>query len=119
MAKATVPNQTVIDLLFPIPAGAEDSFVYSKESAPQEIEFDPANGDEEGQDNPLAEGPEVDTLPFEEEYEEENNIAIPTDFLIFSQQLRRAPGGQQVVDVVVQVEDIGGAQTYEFQVTKI
>jgi hypothetical protein len=46
-------------------------------------------------------------------------LDAPTSFVVISQKIRRAPGGQQVIDIIVQVDDVIGASEYEFQVDKI
>lgn len=117
-SKATTPNKTVLDPVFPIPLGAEDAFVYSEQTAFITAPEDDSLGQEFGT------GDEVgldDTEGSSEDFEGSNETLLdtPTDFVVFSQTLRRAPGGQQVIDVVVDVEDVSGVTNYEFQVTKV
>ena len=62
-----------------------------------------------------------DYIEYDDGYDDQDDLALdtPEDFQIISQTLRRGPGGQQVVDIVIQVEDIAGATNYEIQVTKV
>lgn len=105
MAKRSTPSDKIkIDPLFVIPEGAEDQFVYSTEGTDGiffEDVFD--SFDEDGT---------------EEEDGESGGLGVPESFSIVSQKLRRAPGGQQVVDVVIETDDIEGAVKYEMEVTK-
>jgi hypothetical protein len=115
MTRATPTNKTVIDPFFTIPRGAEDEFVHP-EGVTIEDEFDrsdPTATDFEDEDA-IVEIIETDTddTTFLE-------LETPDEFSVFSQVLRRSPGGQQVVDVVIATEDIVGARNYEIRVTRI
>lgn len=113
MAKrSTSSDRIIIDPLFTIPEGAEDQFSTSINEIDEislesdEFEF---YGDENLQDG------------YEEGDEHENEtgaLDTPDGYTIVSQTLRRAPGGQQVVDLVIEVNDVAGATNYEVQVTK-
>ena len=113
-------NQTdkiQVDPLFIVPEGSEDEFVYTRDYVDEDETGDPDtalnfveydyNDDtsadyDDGSDD--AEG---------------DNLATPEDYTIVSQALRRAPGGQQVVDIIIAVEDIDQAVNYEIQVVKV
>lgn len=45
-------------------------------------------------------------------------LGVPGTYVILSQTVRTAPDGRQVVDVVIDVEEIEGAEKYEVRVTK-
>lgn len=46
-------------------------------------------------------------------------LATPEVLRIISQDVRKNKAGQQVVDVIFEVQDIPGATKYEFRVTKV
>lgn len=50
--------------------------------------------------------------------ESEFGIATPKVIKIISQDVRKNKSGDQIVDVVFEVEDVPGAEKYEFRVTK-
>lgn len=111
MAKSTATNKTLIDPVFGIPAGAEDAFVYTDETV-----FIGADQDSIA----VEETTEAPGEEFDEQIPDVANVIdTPTDFKVLSQTLRRAPGGQQVVDIIIESEDVAGAVNYEFQVTKV
>lgn len=115
MSDRAVNNKTVIDPVFVIPEGAEDIFTYSSEY----VELDSDEGDIDVQDFEDTSG---DTTEFVDDgsYEgEQIPLATPEEFTVLSQTLRRAPGGQQVVDVTLQITEVIGATNYEIQVTKL
>jgi hypothetical protein len=58
-----------------------------------------------------------DDSELDEDYVEDE-LGVPGVFTIVSQTVRTAPDGTQVIDVVVDVEDIDGAESYELRVTK-
>lgn len=66
--------------------------------------------------------PQFDTLADDDsELDIDSNedvLGAPASFEILSQTVRTGPDGKQVVDVVVDVEDIEGAENYEFRLTK-
>lgn len=116
MAKRSTPtDRVVLDSLFNIPEGAEDQFVHSEEDV-YDAEI---TSDEFTYLDSLDVGYE-DELPYDDGTGDEDDFFIeaPTNFTIISQTLRRGPGGYQVVDLVIEVEDVEGAVNYEVQVTK-
>ena len=118
MAKRTTPSdKVVIDPLFGIPEGAEDQFVYSED----EYFYDDETYGDLLTEESLLEIEYEDYIEYDDGYDDQDDLALdtPEDFQIISQTLRRGPGGQQVVDIVIQVEDIAGATNYEIQVTKV
>lgn len=122
MAKRARPvDKVAIDPIFAIPEGAEDQFVPSRDDF--EIDYD-----SDAVDDGIING----ALEFEFDFAEEETLyddgsddddpielMVPEGFVIISQTLRRAPGGQQVVDVVVETDDVPGATHYELRVTKV
>lgn len=122
MAKRSTPSDKVlVDPLFKVPEGAEDAFAYSREGTDTEevstYEVDDLSIDsvDDGYDE------SSDELDFDDGYDDQNGVTleVPNAFSVISQVLRRAPGGQQVVDVIIQAEDVPGAVNYEIQVTKV
>lgn len=118
MAKrSTAHNKIPVDPIFALPEGSEEEFTHTREG--MELE-----GEETGDDltvqvfEYIAEG---DILYDDGSYDniDAGTLETPETFTILSQTLRRAPGGQQVVDVVFETEDIANAIRYEIQVTKI
>jgi len=113
MASTPVQRKvTPIDPMFPIPAGV-DELVYSTHSEIDSLRetvgpvdsytgspVDPSIG------SPIAQPGQT-------------TVATPSVIGVVSQQVRRAPSGENVIDVVVAVDDVAGATKYEFRVTKI
>lgn len=117
MAKRTTQtNRTLIDPAFPIPKGAEDEFVYTE--TPGDEFYDPED-DSLFYDELVDAGSDLVEYYEEDFGEAEDVLDIPDEFTIISQTVRRAPGGYQVIDVVIQTEDIDGAINYEVRVTKL
>lgn len=120
MAKRSTPSDKVIlDSVFSIPEGAEDQFVHSDD----EVDIDTGTEEDvfsylDSLDLEVEDEIEYETGYDDEDYDEEL-LETPEDFVIISQTLRRGPGGQQVVDIVIEAEDVDGATHYEIQVTKI
>lgn len=52
------------------------------------------------------------------EDQNDDELAVPSDFTIISQTVRTAANGQQVVDVVIDVTEVDGAVSYEVRMTK-
>lgn len=117
MAKRSTPvSKIVIDELFNIPEGAEDQFVYPDEEVETFAVEDSAQDVLESDYDVYYEDYEYDDGSGDDNGEE---LVSPEDFTIVSQTIRRGPGGQQVVDIVVEVEEVFGATNYEIQVVKI
>lgn len=98
-------SKIVLDPRFPIPEGAESEFEHDSRITLNEdelvIEYDEneyVEGDSDASDLP-------DTV-----------LDTPESITIVSQKLRRAPGGQNVIDIVIEVGDIDGAVDYEIQI---
>jgi hypothetical protein len=53
-----------------------------------------------------------------DEDESSDELDVPGTFVIISQTVRTAPDGSQVVDVVIDVEEVEGAEKYEVRITK-
>lgn len=115
MARRSTSNDKIrIDPIFQVPEGAEDEFAYTREVPLSEDEFDNLDG--------LIDVSLQDITDYVEDDSDDTTflvLDVPDDFVVFSQTIRRSPGGQQVVDVILQVEDIIGAENYEVRVTKI
>lgn len=109
MAKRpTINPKEVLHPNFFIPDGTEE-FVHD--------EFDP---------NSIADESDVEGVYLEDafavdetdgflEVEDEYGLDVPDNVTIISQTLRRSPGGVQVIDVVIDVEDVPGALHYEIR----
>jgi hypothetical protein len=111
MAKrSTSSDKVILDPRFSIPDGAEDQFVHD---------------DMESLNLEDQENVESADLSFLTEYDDgyddldANALDVPDGFTIVSQVIRRAPGGQQVVDIVVDIPDVSGAVNYDVQVVKM
>lgn len=102
-------NKIPLDRLFAVPPGAEDEFTYDEKP----FDFDGDITDEFSGDGTLDEDATIS--------EDGLDITLPTPegLVLVSQVLRRAPGGQQVVDAVFEVEEVEGALKYEMQVVKV
>lgn len=98
----------VLDPLFTPPTGAEDSFHVdtTKVVIVPQAQGVGING---------LTGVNVVTSGDESKFA----LDTPDAIYIIDQKLRRAPGGQQVVDVVIDVEEIIGAVEYEVQIAKV
>jgi hypothetical protein len=111
---ATTPVQrkvTPIDPMFPIPEGT-DELVYGTRSETDALAN--ATGPVDSYT-----GQAVDpTLVVPVQTTGQSTVPSPDIIGIVSQQVRRAPSGENVIDVVVQTSDIVGAIRYEFRVTK-
>lgn len=110
MAKRTnQSDKIVVDSIFSIPRGAEDAMVAN----PSGTAVPPPNQD------PATPGtmfsPQTESMQSDQQF----FLQSPDTFSVFDQVLRRAPGGQMVVDIVVQTEDIIGANEYEIQIVKV
>lgn len=117
MAKrSTATDRIIIDPHFTIPDDALDAFAYT---------YDAEDMDEyvEGDDLSLDAVDEVtySEIDYEESYDDQDAVYLstPEEFTIISQVIRRAPGGQNVVDIVIDAEDINGAVNYEIRVVKV
>jgi hypothetical protein len=53
-----------------------------------------------------------------DEDSDDEELAVPGTYVIVSQTVRTAPDGTQVVDVVIDVEEVDGAEKYEVRITK-
>lgn len=113
---ATTPvtrKVTPIDPMFAIPAGATD-LVYGTHSGIDSTGT--PTGDRDAYTGEAVD-PSAPMIPGT------GNIAVtvPTPNIVgvVSQQVRRAPSGDNVIDVVIDVEDVLGATKYEFRVTKV
>lgn len=108
MAKKSVkPGVTEVDPMFFIPEGV-DELVHKDTVLFEELsEEDRESGEDFGGD--YAEGEE----------DSEDDLDTPEVLGIVSQKLRRAPGGIQVVDVVVEIAEVEGSTNYEFRIVKI
>lgn len=112
MPKPRQPHKIKIDPLFLIPDGAEDIFVYSRDGVEQVDDFATADVNVEilglGLDDSDEGSGELT----------DDSLGAPDNFSIISQTVRRAGGGQLVVDVVLGIEDVPGASDYDVQVIK-
>lgn len=112
---ATTPVQrqvTPIDPMFPIPEGT-DELVYGTNSG-----IDPSRQQTGPVDSYTGSPIDPNYIP---QPDTDGQVFVPTPDIIgiVSQQVRRAPSGENVIDVVLEVSDVVGATKYEFRVTKI
>jgi hypothetical protein len=112
--KGKKPNQIKVQQIFSIPQGAEDEFAVVGDDWEVDDGYgvETQSGDFDVID--LGEG------AYDSTFDEVQAILLdtPTAFTVIDQRLRRSPGGNFVIDVVIQVEDIDGATNYEMQITK-
>ena len=97
-----------LDPLFTPPVGAEDSF----EVNTTKVIISPERS---GVGVPGITGTQTVDIGGENSFV----LETPDSIYIYDQRLRRAPGGQQVVDVVIEVEELVGAIEYEVQIAKV
>lgn len=117
MARRALANKkTLVDPLFIIPPGSEDEFVFSREGTDGEIQVIGDDFSDDGED--LGDDYD-DGFDDDDTDDDEFTLDTPQDFEVITQTIRRAPGGQQVVDVVIECEEIDGATNYEIQVVKL
>jgi hypothetical protein len=103
MAKYEVARKKkILNPNFPIPPGGDEDFVYDDEF---DLEDGDAGGDGTGEDG--EDDGEFDELP------------IPEDFSVVGQVVRTTQGGQAVVDLILEVEDIPGVVQYDWHVAAI
>lgn len=116
LKKPTNPNKVKLDPIFPMPAGAEDVFVYTRQidsnlSDAQELDELVLDSGEFIDDT----GDNVDDGTGTSDFD----LATPDSFVIATQTLRRSTGGVHVVDVVFAIEEVPGATDYEVEIAKI
>jgi hypothetical protein len=110
MSKRSVRRtETILDPAFFIPEGV-DELVYddNDEFSSEEEEL-------------LLDDTDVldpDIIIGDETTDDSAAVPVPEDITIVSQKLGTGPGGQQVVDVVVNVKNIAGVEKFEFRITK-
>jgi hypothetical protein len=104
-----MPNTEIwrdFDANLPIPAGLKNA----RDVARSELQDGSEFTDE------VLEG--ADASELDEEFVEDL-LLPPTAFSIVSETIRMGPGGAQVVDMVLDVEDVQGAVNYEVRITKV
>lgn len=111
MARPTTPSKIKLDSVFVIPPGAEDIFVYTRDS--EGINANNVYGPDTGGGS-AAQVISGGTAPAATD-----NTLLPPTFSIVSQIVRTASGGQQVVDVVFEITEVAGATGYDIEVVKI
>jgi len=127
MAKRTTPSDNVsLDPIFSIPVGAEDVFAHNREPDDVSVVTDEDNSLAAADEGSFDDGSfsydqtESDYVDDGQVDDDDITLSTPTAFSIVAPQvMRRAPGGLQVVDIVLEVEAIDGATNYEVQVVKI
>jgi hypothetical protein len=108
MTRALPPAKVPLDQLFQPPIGAEESFT-------RILPADRTITDNKDGTLPGGSGTQETGADPEAEY----YIGTPANLQVIDQKLRRAPGGQQVVDIVLQCSDVIGALEYEVQIAKV
>lgn len=101
LKKPATTNKIRLDPMFVIPAGAEDLFVYTK-----------------AQDDVTQFDVEDITFDVDDSVTDADStfLGVPDNFSILSQTVRRSSGGQLVIDVVIEIDDVPGATDYDVQV---
>jgi hypothetical protein len=108
MSREGVKPKTLLDTQFVPPPGSEENFTQVNPPAPR-----PTTRDNPG----IGIGMPIPVTGVDNE--SAFYLDTPDTIIIFDQKLRRAPGGQQVVDVTIDVEEIIGALEYEVQIAKV
>lgn len=109
MPKRTISQQIEqLDPMFYIPEGATE-FDY--------IDRLPAT-DEEVADFAASDESEIDFSEFDDAIDTDVPFT-PQITSIVSQTVHKTAAGNEVVDVVIEVDDIDGVTSYEFRVTKV
>lgn len=111
MAKTrnTTPSKILIDPMFQVPPGSEDNFT-TVNPVPVRPTTDKSLTNISGSMAANTGDPLVEPMFL---------LQPPDAIVVIDQKLRRAPGGQQVVDITIDVEEIIGALEYEVQVAKV
>lgn len=105
MAEKSVKRTTTeLDPMFFIPEGV-DEFIYHDRETTYET-----SQEETGDDFFVTDDGDADYF---------DGPATPEIIEVVSQTIRTTAAGNQVVDLVVEVEDLAGLSKYEFRVTKI
>lgn len=102
-------TQTPVDPMFFIPDGV-DELVYDDAERELDVEIVEEESEEIYDDVFLVDDTETSNTEAPE---------TPDILSVVEQVLRKTSAGNQVVDVVVEVDDIPGISKYEFRVTKI
>lgn len=108
-SKSAQTSITELDPMFFIPEGAHE-LVYDDE----EMDFSNETSEEETESVEYFEDGDWDSTT--EDIDFDTQVPTPAILGVLSQTIRRLPNGQQVVDVVVEVEDV--APNYDIKVTK-
>lgn len=107
--KFVQPHKHKIDKIFSQPPGSEQAFVVT-DGSEQFLTQSIQNGQTSS----------TDTTDFFTGLiqDVEINLATPNVFAVIDQRIRRGPGGQTFVDIVIEVEDIEFATEYEASIAK-
>lgn len=73
--------------------------------------FQTDNADDLIQSDDIIDGP----IPSEPD----TDLRAPSSFSVIEQKVRISPGGQTVVDVIIEIEDVEAIKDYETRITKI
>lgn len=103
---------TYIDPSFPMPEGM-DPEVWTQAAIIDDTDDSVNDAELETGDIPS------DQTIVDDGGDDDDTLMVPNDLIIISQALRRTPEGTTVVDVVVDVTDVPGANKYEFRLTKV
>jgi hypothetical protein len=110
-------NDNTIDPMFYIPPEL-DIYDYPDDSTGGFT----SETDELGDDDLDGEGDDFldsDELLYDESEDDYYDLPdVPDEFEVISQTIRTMPNGSQVIDLVVEVEDVIGVDTYDFRVVK-
>lgn len=110
--KPSRTNQIKLDPIFSIPAGAEDIFVFSKDNPNLTDDlWDFVNDDLTLVDDSIIDDSVTDT--------DSTELGVPDDFTIESQNIHPNKGGTTVVDIVVAIDDVPGADGYEIELVRV
>lgn len=105
--KSTSQHRVKVERIFKVPVGAEEAFTSAGNDRFLSNETD--GGGVGGAPSVFIDLTGVGTPEF---------LQAPNLFSVIDQRLRRGPGGQLVVDIIIEVEDVPGANEYEAHVTE-
>lgn len=103
---------TYIDPAFPMPEGMDPQVWQRAEYSSIQPGGVPIEGNG-------VNGVDSDTTIVEDDSDAPETVPTPDNLVISGQVLRRAQDGTIVVDIIVDVDEVPGAENYEFRLTKV
>jgi hypothetical protein len=107
-------DETVIDPNFFLPPNVYDFRYVDSDQAGSDSPTDAEDNTVEG--DPIV-NPESDTT-IDTAPEENSQLPIPYSITVVSQTVKAAAGGGYLVDIVIDIPDMSGVESYDVAVTK-